>query len=892
MQIANSVDLIESSSSNEMVGSAATNTDADIDYAALLASFGLKSRRGKPWLSVGTTDRVQGWKLHVSSTVTQAPTLLRAVLPILIRAKVSFKIAANPTTLVRLNDGSLGQPQIGKFMTVYPESDTQAKSLAADVSEATSEFHGPDIATDLWLGGLVYARYGAFRPRIRRDRFGQSIATIESVDGRETLDSYTVPDDSSIDPDHPFSGLVLPRRGSSDAVDGKTLFGPGLFLTDVLQAQAKGSVYRAIDVRDPDRVRGVILKEGRAHCCSDFGGRDIRSRLIHQLALHRQLSKSLSIPAADEYFEVDGNGYLVMEYIEGSDLRQMVERRWSSLTPVQELELYHYLVGLAEILTNLHRLGYVHRDIKPANIRIDPGGKVWLLDLELAHAMDSQLTPYQLGTPGYMSPEQEHLQAPDYSDDIYGVGAILLQATLDIHPSAILFAEQSDRDARIRGLAQGLSSGLVELVCDCVAMDALRRPSASQVVERLRDILKAKSLTPEAAANATLQAGCRGILHATVTDPILGVWMSDSFDRPGTPEVMISASRGAAGPVYLVGRLLRCGVENEDLIERAETVARWLITEPATADQNLPGLHFGKAGVAVALAEAVSAGILPPDRAIRDSITRALGGIIDWPDVTHGAAGQGLAAMYCADRLGDLGCEEPAHECAEYLLGNQRHDGAWAMPEGVDKITGEVFYGFAHGVGGIVYFLAEYARRFQDQRVESAWRRAVDWLLAQAIELDHGRSLGWHWSDRNTAMWNWWCHGAAGLSLLFLRLFEQTGESRFADVARRALQPAAGDPVNLSLGQCHGLAGFGEAYLEAARVLGDPQWIERSNAIGNLMIQLQRETENGCSFWSVDNTLFPTADLQVGSGGIVHFLLRWTGAADRIGPPLLLDPLG
>jgi len=862
---------------------------ARADYAKVLSRSGLEAELAAPWLSVGESRRVQGWKLHVSATVTGASDVLERVVPLLAARCVSFKVAASPATLVRLNDGSLGQSQIGKFMTIYPESDAQARELAMALRAVVEGCEGPDIVTDLWLGGVLYARRGAFRPHVERDRLGQLVRTIENEAGARTVDSYSVSEPDEVTAAHPFEGLAVSRpRSTGDPGKGR-LFGPGYFLADVLQANAKGSVFRGLDVRNATEVRSVVIKEARVHCCSDFWGRDMRSRLEHQYELHRGLCGSVPVPEVFDLFAVAGQHYLAMQHIEGTGLGQLMAGRWDARIDTEREALWEVFAELACAVRDLHAVGYVHRDLKPSNVRVDVSGKVWLLDLELAARVDDDAPAYQLGTPGYMSPQQAALAAPVHADDVYSLGAMMLQALVGLHPDAVLSAGQIDRNERIRALACRAEGDLLDLVCSCVDERPDRRPDAASVAACLFRRVSARRDQRLAAGRLALQHGGAGLVRIAARDERDEVWLSDSLDRPGTPEALISASRGVAGPLYVSARLSRAGEANADLVRRAELAARWLMSSPRTSDALLPGLHFGRAGVAVALAEAEAAGIVERDAEFDAFVRQQLAGEIDWPDMTHGAAGQGLAALHCARVLADPTFGEAARACARYLVDLQDLDGSWPLPAGSPAIQGERFCGLAHGAAGVVYFLAEYSRDRADSEAAAAWQHGIEWLVGQAIERSDSEAMAWPWSDTNPTIWNWWCHGSTGIALVFLRLFEVTEDERFATLARRALREFPECRGAPSLGQCHGLSGYGEACLEAARVLGDSEWMRRSDEIGNILVGLRREHGESMCTWSVDGAPFPTADLQVGNAGVLHFLLRWTHP-DAFGPPLLAAP--
>src|SRR5262245_22235037 len=131
-----------------------------------------------PWIWV-TPDPAevpqQGWKLHLSATVASAITVLDRVLPVLLANGASFKVARSLAELQSLNEGRLGFSQVGKFITVYPNSDTHAVQLATALDERLQEVPHPDIPSDRPLKprSVVYYRYGSFGHRHVRTLIGQ-----------------------------------------------------------------------------------------------------------------------------------------------------------------------------------------------------------------------------------------------------------------------------------------------------------------------------------------------------------------------------------------------------------------------------------------------------------------------------------------------------------------------------------------------------------------------------------------------------------------------------------------------------------------------------------------------------------------------------------------------
>lgn len=138
-----------------------------------------------------------------------------------------------------------------------------------------------------------------------------------------------------------------------------------------------------------------------------------------------------NIMPVHEYGERDGLAYLVMPYISGGTLRDVMEREG----PLNLDKAGYYLDQLAAALDFAHARGVIHRDIKPANILLTPEGRLLLTDFGLVKVIaDGQAAQTRLtgegapvGTPDYMSPEQVMGDEVDGRADLYSLGVILYQ---------------------------------------------------------------------------------------------------------------------------------------------------------------------------------------------------------------------------------------------------------------------------------------------------------------------------------------------------------------------------------------------------------------------------------------------------------------------------------
>ncbi|MDX2648033.1 Stk1 family PASTA domain-containing Ser/Thr kinase [Streptomyces sp. PA03-1a] len=130
----------------------------------------------------------------------------------------------------------------------------------------------------------------------------------------------------------------------------------------------------------------------------------------------------------EDYVDGVSIPYIVMEYVDGSTLRELLHSG-RKLLPERSLEM---TIGILQALEYSHRSGIVHRDIKPANVMLTRNGQVKVMDFGIARAMgDSGMTMTQtaavIGTAQYLSPEQAKGETVDARSDLYSAGCLLYE---------------------------------------------------------------------------------------------------------------------------------------------------------------------------------------------------------------------------------------------------------------------------------------------------------------------------------------------------------------------------------------------------------------------------------------------------------------------------------
>jgi serine/threonine-protein kinase len=148
-----------------------------------------------------------------------------------------------------------------------------------------------------------------------------------------------------------------------------------------------------------------------------------------------QSAASLNHPAivavydtGEDYIDGVSIPYIVMEYVDGSTLRELLHSG-RKLLPERAMEM---TIGILQGLEYAHRNGIVHRDIKPANVMLTRNGQVKVMDFGIARAMgDSGMTMTQtaavIGTAQYLSPEQAKGEQVDARSDLYSTGCLLYE---------------------------------------------------------------------------------------------------------------------------------------------------------------------------------------------------------------------------------------------------------------------------------------------------------------------------------------------------------------------------------------------------------------------------------------------------------------------------------
>jgi predicted Ser/Thr protein kinase len=222
---------------------------------------------------------------------------------------------------------------------------------------------------------------------------------------------------------------------------------PGLAIDRLLGRGGMGVVYKA---RHKALDRDVALKVLPASVAADPHFAERFQREARALArLHHP-----NIVLVHDFGQSDGLFWLVMEYVDGTNIRQAMKA--GAIGPQQALAI---VPQICDALQYAHEHGVVHRDIKPENVLLDKAGRVKVADFGLAKMMEHGELDHTLtgagqvmGTPHYMAPEQwERPKDVDHRADIYSLGVVFYEMLTGELPVGRFAApsKKSDVDARI-----------------------------------------------------------------------------------------------------------------------------------------------------------------------------------------------------------------------------------------------------------------------------------------------------------------------------------------------------------------------------------------------------------------------------------------------------------
>jgi serine/threonine-protein kinase len=204
------------------------------------------------------------------------------------------------------------------------------------------------------------------------------------------------------------------KRGSATQTVAPGPFGR-FYLQELLNSGGMADIWLATDSRNKAYALRLMHQRLRFNLLA-------RRRFLRGCDILSKLADHEGIIGYVEHGKINGQLYLLMEYVEAANLKEL----YAQHDPVLLGNVAQILIDMAVALEHMHENGFMHLDFKPENVLITRNGKVRLIDFDLAQPIPEQPTKMSKknpGTPAYMAPEQLLGQPISHRVDIFSYGA-------------------------------------------------------------------------------------------------------------------------------------------------------------------------------------------------------------------------------------------------------------------------------------------------------------------------------------------------------------------------------------------------------------------------------------------------------------------------------------
>src|SRR5947209_9855502 len=819
------------------------------------------------------TIPLQGWKIHVSSTLRDSSEVLGKVASVLFQHKdVSFKFAADRSLLSLLNSKSWPRGASGKFITVYPPDNSRFLDLIEELDKATEGMQGPYILSDHRYkdSRVVFYRYGGMRMNTALNIRGEKVPVLKKPDGS------VVPDQRLPYPVIPaWETPVIHAENSGEKSSERPMLLNGRYRVETaVSFSSAGGVYVGHDTHTGERV---IMKEARP--CINAAGEDYDAieLLKKEYRLLNVVADTGIAPKPVDLFQEWEHWFLVEEFIEGiamsrhSSAHNILLR--TRATPNDHEQWRAMFTKLAEslvrILDTLHSRKIVFADLSTNNLIVTADGDLRIIDFEGAQEIGVD-PPAQLFTPGFGSQHRVTGGHARKEDDYYSAGAVLMAYLLPVNGLLHLNPQaRHDLIASIRNDIQ-LPDRLAELINRLMDQPESAAAMESPLVEI--------PISPAARQYESKERMAFGNYQALVDDIVVHLNSAAEYQRkdrlyPADPRVFstnpLSVAYGAAGVTYalwkITGKVPQAAVD-------------WIFQHQITCGDYAPGLYLGMSGIAWSLLEM---GLREPaEKIFQSTFQHPL--LLQSADLFHGMAGWGMTGLRFFEATGQEVYLEQAKRAASGIIACARKSERGYFWASTDECT----LGLAHGSSGVGLFLLYLYLATQNEDYLTIGARALDFDLEAATRTKDG---GLSWSENTESvspLYPYWRFGSAGIGKVtarFQRLFksaryESILEQIFIDTDRKyAVLP----------GRFSGLAGLGEFLLDLHDLSGERRFLESAHRVAEGILHFRVKRDGICFPGELSSRL--CCDYGTGSAGIALFLNRLTGK--HIKSDFMLDEL-
>jgi serine/threonine protein kinase len=809
----------------------------------------------------------QGWKIHMSATLSGAQDVLKAAVPVLIENEIDFKFSLDMRVLSLMNSKRWPRQGAGKFITIYPCDEDEFKSVIEQLYQATRQFEGPYILSDRRYkdSKVLFYRYGGMMPFKVLNIKGEKVPMLLSPSGENVPDVrhpyFHVPDWTK----DPFEAeRAADSQGTQKGSEIRLKEGRYVIKSSLSYTNS-GGVYMADDTHTGQQV---VIKEARPLVDSID---DTVSLLRKE---HRLLSRVAHLniaPKPLDFFQDWEHFFLVQERVKGTGIHNYIVRNNITLrfapTIDDAREFYRnfkiIMVQLANIVKGIHECGIIFSDMSPGNLILDPDTmELKIIDFEGAFEVGVD-KPGQLFTTGFAA-DQSFGRDPTVESDYFSIGAIIhyfltpVNSLFAVNPKArYTFMQNVIRDI-------GFPESVYELATALIDKKADKRPTPDHVIEVLsrdEEVNAPHFATDGPEADSTYESYVKRI-----TEYILGVATLDRRDRLFPSDGMLfrtnplSIAYGACGVAYALNKI-------EHKIP--EEVTNWILSCNKHVQMIPSGLYIGLGGIAWSMLEL---GLDEESRKVIAS-THDHPLLYDAWDMFYGAAGWGMANLRFFAEFQDELYLQKAEEAGKYLLEKVEEDERGSFWRAED---GRIPLGYAHGQCGVSLFLLYLYLAGGQERFLDVGIKALDFEMNNSKPSMKGESISWMKSadEGHNIVYPYFKVGSAGVGTAMLRYYRLLREQKYRDMLEKIYIDTT-RKYTLFPGMFSGLSGLGEFLLDLHSVTQESHHFDAAYRVATGISLFKIQKKQGLAFPG-DLLRRISCDYGTGSAGVGHFLHRLT----------------
>lgn len=666
----------------------------------------------------------QGWKIHVSATTTNCFDILTKVASTALDHDLPFKFANDLNTLIFMTSKRWSRGGSGKFITLYPRTEEEFRSLIARIHDVVHDDYGPYILSDKRYKNCrcLYYRYGGILQEHSLDFMGFPRPIITSPQGEKIPDVR-----------HPYFNLppwvtdpfAQPEDQEQEAE--MTLDRGRFTIKRALSLSNTGGVYLATD---HTTGKDVVIKEARPLIEVDRHGHDSIFRLKREEMMLRVIGGQCIAPVPICTFSDWENFYLVEEYFDATDIREIMLIHSPALrvnSTASDAESFYAIfksifVSLLTGIRRIHQLGVVIGDLSAVNILIDKASyTARIIDFEAAYRPGID-DPSEIYTPGFRGMSAIREDKRGYADDLYAIAALMLYCMFPIVAISslrddlfttvlpIVLADVGWSQTRLQEIIEGLGTNTMSChrACELLEMPVVFKTPLS--TDGCRQETSPQDYTELA----------RFLLHSYRTDDKFTLFPSDPVAQHTNA---FGLGFGSTGVIY---SLQKCGFD----VPKPALDRFWREIGKIQPQDLPPGILTGSAGIALAFFA------LGNDA----EAERFLGYANSSPllrrhhSFYYGMAGIGMANLVAYQRTGSLKYLEVARELARALAQNAKTDDHGTYWED----NGLIHIGLGYGQSGIALFLLRLSQVLGVSSWSDLGRKALQYDLSCGYEVEPG----------------------------------------------------------------------------------------------------------------------------------------------------------